>query len=152
MTHSVLEHVNITVRDAKKTAQQLCDLFGWKIRWHGPSLAGGTTYHVGEENSYLAIYTKGTPKAPCGPSNEMVRGLNHVGIVVDDLDVTESRVIEMGFTTTSHGVYEPGRRFYFEDQDEIEFEIVSYAKPKSPPSDGFKKVMAEMAMAGIARK
>ena len=34
-----LEHVNIGVKNAKKTAQDLCARFDWHIRWEGP--AGG---------------------------------------------------------------------------------------------------------------
>ncbi len=32
-----------------------------------------------------------------------------------------------GSQTHSHADYEPGRRFYFHDEDGIEFEVVSYA-------------------------
>ena len=55
-------------------------------------------------------------------------GLNHVGIVVDDLDTAEQRVSAAGYEPHSHADYEPGRRFYFHDDDGIEFEVVSYAK------------------------
>ncbi|MEZ5340556.1 MAG: hypothetical protein R2706_03655 [Acidimicrobiales bacterium] len=57
---AVLEHANVTVSDPDKTASLLCDLFGWEVRWTGPSLAGGYTVHVGEPGngqSYLAVYT-----------------------------------------------------------------------------------------------
>ena len=55
-----------------------------------------------------------------------VGAMNHIGVVVEDLDAVEARVLDAGFQTTNHGDYEPGRRFYFHDQDEIEFEVVSY--------------------------
>ena len=58
---------------------------------------------------------------------EMVGGLNHIGIVVDDLGAMEERVIAAGLKPHSHQDYEPGRRFYFHDRDRIEYEIVSYA-------------------------
>ncbi|MEZ5340555.1 MAG: hypothetical protein R2706_03650 [Acidimicrobiales bacterium] len=38
----------------------------------------------------------------------------------------EARVIAAGFEPYNHGDYEPGRRFYFDDADAIEFEVVSY--------------------------
>jgi catechol 2,3-dioxygenase-like lactoylglutathione lyase family enzyme len=53
--------------------------------------------------------------------------LNHVGVVVEDLDATEAKVRAAGFAPHSHADYEPGRRFYFHDRDGIEFEVVSYA-------------------------
>ena len=52
--------------------------------------------------------------------------LNHVGLVVDDLDAAEAVVIAAGLEPFSHADYEPGRRFYFFDWDGIEFELVSY--------------------------
>ena len=53
---------------------------------------------------------------------------NRIDLVVDDLDTTEAQVRDAGFEPYSHADYEPGRRFYFRDQDGIEFEIVSYAE------------------------
>jgi hypothetical protein len=53
--------------------------------------------------------------------------LNHVAIVVDDLDATEAKIIAAGYETLNHGDYEPGRRFYFYDDDRIEYEVVSYS-------------------------
>jgi glyoxylase I family protein len=123
-----LEHVNFTVSDPAATAEQLVTWFGWKIRWHGPSKNGGTTFHVGNETSYIAVYTP--PEKPDKPSEDNythLAGLNHVAIVVDDLDATEQKIIASGIKTHSHADYEPGRRFYFHDPDGIEFEIVSYA-------------------------
>ena len=127
MNTGMLEHVNITVSDPKKTADLLTRLFDWKIRWSGKAKDDGYTYHVGTENSYLAVYTLGTPKPYGLPTGSTLNGLNHVGVVVEDLDDTEKRIIEEGFTPNSHGDYEPGKRFYFEDNDGIEFEVISYA-------------------------
>lgn len=52
--------------------------------------------------------------------------LNHVAVVVDDLDAAEARVAEAGLTPFNHSDYKPGRRFYFFDPNGIEFEVVSY--------------------------
>ena len=88
----------------------------------GPAISGGETIHVGEEHTYLALYTdrrdhvgqrKGLP-------------LNHVGVVVDDLDAAEQVVVAHGLEPFNRGDYAPGRRFYFFDWDGIEFEVVSY--------------------------
>ena len=94
MTTARLEHVNFTVPDPKKTAGWLCELFGWKIRWEGGSIHNGFTVHVGGEDSYFAIYTgpNHDPKAGVDTSYNQIGGLNHVGIVVDDLDQIEAKV------------------------------------------------------------
>ena len=38
MTSSYLEHVNITVSDAGKMADMLCELFDWRVRWQGEAI------------------------------------------------------------------------------------------------------------------
>lgn len=126
-----LEHVNITVSDPKRTAQMLIDLFGWHIRWEGSAMAGaGYTVHVGSKDSYVAVYSGARPDqiVPKRDASYMTRGgLNHIGVVVDDLDAVEAKVIAMGLTPKSHADYEPGRRFYFDDPDGVEIEVISYA-------------------------
>ncbi len=121
-----LEHANFTVSDVNKTAAWMSDLFGWHVRWEGPSIDGGRSLHIGTEALYLALYQpgKGTKDKPNSYATK--GGLNHIGVVVDDLDATEDRVKELGFIPKSHADYEPGRRFYFFDNDGIEFEVVQY--------------------------
>lgn len=127
MTRSTLEHVNFTVADATATAKWMCDLFGWKIRWQGPAINGGLSIHVGTDDAYLAIYTPETTRPRHGNPRDEVGNLNHVGVVVDDLDAVEAKVKSLGYTPGNHADYEPGRRFYFDDENGIEFEVVSYA-------------------------
>jgi len=127
MKHAMLEHVNITVSEPLRTAAMLEQLFGWKIRWQGPAKNEGYTVHVGSEDTYLAVYSLGgKPSANKLLSYQTKGGLNHVGIVVDDLDATEELVKQAGYKPHNHGDYEPGRRFYFHDADGIEFEVISY--------------------------
>lgn len=121
-----LEHANITVSDPDATAKWLSEVFGWRIRWEGDSIHGGRSIHVGGDTSYLAIYNPNKPTSPADNSYGHTGGLNHVGVVVEDLDATEARVKTAGFETHSHADYEPGRRFYFHDRDGIEFEVVQY--------------------------
>lgn len=126
MAQSQLEHVNFTVADAPSTARWLCDVFGWKIRWQGPALNGGLSIHVGTDDAYLAIYTPKDVRAREAVAKDRVGSLNHVGVVVDDLDAVEAQIKELGYEPHNHADYEPGRRFYFDDENDIEFEVVSY--------------------------
>lgn len=123
MPTASLEHVNVTVSDPKRTADLLCRLFGWRIRWEGAAKMGGQTIHVGAEDAYVALYADPPDTAPALDGGR----LNHIGIVVDDLSAVEARVVEAGYRPHSHGDYAPGRRFYFNDDDGIEFEVVSYS-------------------------
>lgn len=126
MTAPFIEHVNITVRDPERSAALLAGLFGWHVRWSGPALNNGRTVHVGDERFYLALYTHAGAETPEATFRKG-RPLNHIGIVVDDLDALEAKVVAAGLTPFSHADYEPGRRFYFLDPDGTEFEAVSYA-------------------------
>lgn len=121
-----LEHLNITVRNPDATAELLGRLFGWHVRWRGEAKLGGLTVHVGSDDQYLAIYSLDPNAATSPESYARVGGLNHIGIVVDDLDAAETRILVEGLVTHTHGDYEPGRRFYFDDPDGIEYEVVSY--------------------------
>lgn len=122
-----LEHVNVTVSDPERTAALLCELFDWKIRWQGRAMSGGHTVHVGTDDDYVAVY--GAVAAGADPDFDPAaqRGLNHIAVVVEDLDAIETRVRAAGLEPCNHGNYEPGRRFYFDDPDGIEYEVVSYA-------------------------
>ena len=126
MTQATLEHVNITVSNPKRTVKKLCDIYGWNIRWEGDAIDDGYTYHVGSDDCYLAIYSQDRTIDPNHESYKMRGGLNHIALVVDDLDATEKRVLDAGYQTFSHADYEPGRRFYYRDEDNIEFEVVCY--------------------------
>ncbi|MDM8009824.1 MAG: VOC family protein [Parasphingorhabdus sp.] len=125
MTNGTLEHVNITVSDPQRSAALLRDLFGWQIRWEGPSMADGHTIHIGTKDSYIALYTNPEVRA-ADPMFNKGEPMNHIGITVDDLDAVEAKVIAAGLEPFNHGDYEPGRRFYFFDWNGIEWEVVSY--------------------------
>lgn len=121
-----LEHVNILVRDARATSAVLQDLFGWRVRWEDQT-EKGYSVHLGGDDFYLALYTptytvpnEARPYGTWG-------GMNHIGVTVDDLDAAEARVKTAGYKVTMHGDYEPGRRFYFDGPDGVEYEVVSYA-------------------------
>lgn len=126
MAHTFIEHVNITVSDPDESAALFMKLFDWHIRWRGLAQNGGHSIHVGNNEFYLAVYA---PADSNVTAHQFKKGepLNHIGLVVDDLDEVERRVLAEGYDTFNHADYEPGRRFYFFDRNGIEFEIVSYS-------------------------
>jgi len=101
MPSTRIEHVNISVINPHQTAAILSRIFDWRIRWKGPSMNKGYTVHVGTKQNYIALYSHA--------------------------EVTHKTLQD--FKPHNFGDYEPGRRFYFHDKNNIEFEIVSYAKP-----------------------
>ncbi len=126
MTHANLEHVNFTVADPNRIAGKLCQLFDWKIRWEGPSMTDGYTVHVGTDKDYLALFRPPNMSDNSFDSYTSINGMNHIGIVVEDIGAMEKRVIDAGYKPNNHGDYEPGRRFYFDMEDALEIEIISY--------------------------
>jgi glyoxylase I family protein len=125
MAQAFIEHVNITVGSPERTAEMLNALFGWQVRWKGPSALGGHTIHIGTDSHYVAVYAvSDSDGAPL--THKKGQPLNHIGVEVDDLNAVEQRAIGLGLTPFSHGDYHPGKRFYLFDGDGIEWEIVSY--------------------------
>ena len=122
MQSARLEHVNITVSDPHRTAAMLKQLCGWDIRWEGPAMNSGYTVHVGSEVAYVALY--GRPGVDIDALEQTT--LNHVGLLVSDLDRAMDTVRSQGHEPYHLSDYEPGRRFYFRDADNIEFEVISY--------------------------
>lgn len=122
----MLEHANVTVSDARKTAGWMTRLFGWEIRWEGPAKDGGVSIHVGSKDQYIALYQPARAVQEGTSSYTTRGGLNHLAVVVDDIDSFEKAVEKAGFIPESHADYEPGLRFYFHDNDNIEYEVVQY--------------------------
>ncbi|MFY1708208.1 VOC family protein [Tritonibacter scottomollicae] len=123
---ATLEHANLCVSDPHKTAAWMEKIFGWHIRWQGPALNGGYTVHVGSKSSYLALYSP-AEELTAPPRPYSTKGaLNHLAVIVDDLDAAEVAVKEAEYAPMNHGDYEPGRRFYFHDEEGVEYELVQY--------------------------
>ena len=122
-----LEHINMTVSDPKEVAAVFCDLFDWHIRWEGVASDNGYSVHVGDEDAYIALYSPATSPSAGSNTYHTRGGLNHIGIVVADIQKAEARVSKAGFEPRSHADYEPGKRFYFDGPEGVEIEVVSYA-------------------------
>ena len=121
-----LEHVNVTVSDLDRSVAMVEDLFGWHVRWRGASIHKGESAHLGDEDTYVALYQHARQTGQPVDTYTTTGGLNHIGVVVPDLDAVEAKVKAAGLEPHSHADYEPGRRFYFNDHDGTEWEVVSY--------------------------
>ncbi len=126
MTANYLEHVNITVKNPEDSAELLCRLFDWYIRWQGESLDVGRTVHVGNDTSYIAFYTQPDAVENGCESYATMRMTNHLAIVVDEFYLIRERVMEEGLKMGEIHLYEPGKRFYFFTPDNLEIEVVKY--------------------------
>ncbi len=122
-----LEHINITPNDPHGFVSRLQTIFNWQIRWRGEAIHGGESIHIGDQESYIAVYIPPSQTQMKDPIRFTPSRINHIGITVKDLDATEARVKNLGLNPHLHADYEPGRRFYFDDPSGIEIEVVSYS-------------------------
>ena len=130
MPTGTIEHANLTVTNPQRSAELFKQLLGWEERWRGQSALGGDSLHIGQAGdgaAYIALYSNDDVRADNGRRYSKGQPLNHIGLVVNDLQAAEQAVISAGLEPSGHEDYEPGRRFYFFDWDGIEFEVVSYA-------------------------
>lgn len=122
-----LEHANVTVSDPDATAAWLEEVFGWSVRWSGPAMQTGRTVHIGTPEGYVALFSPGEAQPTDADSYHTIGMLNHLAVFTDeDIDAVAERVARAGFTPGNFNDYAPGRRFYFEDGDGIEWEVASH--------------------------
>ncbi len=126
MRQAYLEHTNTTVTNPDQTAQRLCELFDWTVRWSGESMDQGYTVHVGGESSYLALYTNPQVATENATNHTHLRNLNHVAVVVNSLEEVQKRAEAIGLTPFNFREYNPGKSFYLRDDDGLEIEVVNY--------------------------
>lgn len=119
-----IEHVNITVSDLQKSIDFYSKLFGFELRWRNAP-GDEPAAHVGDRNSYIAMFEAPQPGRADADYDRV--GLNHFGLVVEDLERFRTRLREMGVEPHLERDYDPGVRLYFYDPDGIEVELVEYA-------------------------
>jgi len=73
----------------------------------------------------LALYSREN-KHDTNTSYKIISYLNHISIQVDHLDAIETKVKAVGLMPYHHGECALGRRFYFNLDDGLEIEVVSY--------------------------
>jgi catechol 2,3-dioxygenase-like lactoylglutathione lyase family enzyme len=122
----LIEHVNLTVSNLQRSMDFYCKLFDFHVRWRADASADKQEAHVGNDELYVAFYQAPRPGAAEVDYDRV--GLNHFGIIVDDLEKYRQRLSELDVRPHHEPEYPPGRRFYFYDPDKIEVELVEYAR------------------------
>ena len=129
MTNSMLEHINVTVRDLDRTLQFiLTALPDWQVRgqgqmdWYGKPVRW---LHVGHTHHYLALQSGGEGAALDWQTHQT--GTKHVGIVVASVDEVVAQLQAAGFALDHWGGASPHRRSaYFVEPGSLQFEFVQY--------------------------
>lgn len=121
---SYVEHVNITVNDVGRTIEFLATAVpDFKLR-HRQEEPDRTWAHFGSDDSYIALTSWKEP------STDRPHGLNHIGMVVEDIEAVQKRLLDAGYPRGFENgeiVRHPHRlRLYFLDHDRNEYEFVQY--------------------------
>jgi len=119
-----IEHVNLTVSDLQRSIDFYCGLFDFRVRWRSEEGAKAGEAHVGNDTMYLALFQ--APQPGAAEANYDRVGLNHFGILVDQLKKYRQKLVRMGIEPHYEPDYAPGRRLYFYDPDGVEVELVEY--------------------------
>lgn len=123
-----LEHANIAVHDIDGVATFLQAAFPeFSIRYEGVSASGLRWVHVGNDDTYVALYEAGPAEPRRGTPYSGRPGLNHLGYEVDDAHELRDRLLRAGYReSTTPNTHPFRRRIYFYDPEGNDWEFVQY--------------------------
>ena len=124
-----LEHANITVNNLQEAIRFFQTAFPhFKIRGGGNERREWV--HLGDDYTYLAInQAKSTDSKT--EKNYDVRGINHLGFVVSDVETIAKNLLENGYKRDYPKEVEKFRiRDYFADADGNQYEFIQYLSEK----------------------
>ncbi len=125
-----LEHANITVDDIEEAIEFLQIAFPhFKIRGRGQSVSEGVTrkwLHFGTDMTYVALEEVSLESGVVRRPYRDV-GINHIGFVVDDVDIIAVNLETAGYKKSIDVEPHPDRkRVYYYDGSGIEYEFIQY--------------------------
>jgi catechol 2,3-dioxygenase-like lactoylglutathione lyase family enzyme len=123
-----LDHANLCVHDVDTEIRFLLTAFpDFRIRHEGIDTAARRWVHVGNDDSYVALF-EARPDAPSpGRPYSGHPGLNHLGFQVDDAAALRTRLAAEGYQESTVPNNHPYRtRVYFYDPAGNDWEFVQY--------------------------
>ncbi|WP_241836728.1 VOC family protein [Salinivibrio sp. IB574] len=132
---TTIEHVNITVVDMDAALAFLAVAVpDFKIRQDAQSPKGYRWVHVGNEHCYFALQEPNPSSEPSIQPRSAYKsqGVNHIGLIIDDIDTIRERLLEKGYQPNGSMAHETHRkRMYFYDKAGFEWELVAYSSDKA---------------------
>ncbi|MDO6497860.1 VOC family protein [Photobacterium sanguinicancri] len=121
-----VEHANITIKDIDHTITFLQTAIPeFNVRHRGYNEAYRWC-HIGTQDSYLALQEV-LDRTQVDRNPYVDIGINHVGLVIDDVDAAKVRLLAAGYVQNDLATDHPWRkRIYFFDQDGVEWEFIEY--------------------------
>ncbi|MDK9737529.1 VOC family protein [Vibrio sp. D404a] len=132
-----VEHANVTVSNIDDAIQFIQTAIPeFKVRHRGE-----TQYrwcHIGTDNSYIALQKmvarEKTDRAPY-----LDVGINHIGLVVNDVDQVKQRLLSDGYQQNDIGEENSYRkRIYFYDRSGVEWEFIQYLTQDSTKKNSYE--------------
>ena len=124
-----IEHVNITVPDIDAAVSFLNIVApDFKIRKDEKPLNDKRWMHIGNKECYFALQEAHLGHTPIKANQTYINyGFNHIGLVVNNIDDIEKKLIEAGY---KKGIETPKesfrKRIYYYDAAGFEWELVEY--------------------------
>jgi len=118
-----IEHANISVRDIEKALRFITTALP---EFH---IRGGDCIdwlHYGDDDTYISLMAL-SMEAQIGHHSYQDTGVNHIGIVVDNVDAVVARLEAAGYRQdTGPEVSQWRKRYYFADDDYQQWEFIEY--------------------------
>ena len=132
-----LEHANITVSDIEQGIKFFQTAFpNFTVRG-GAGEGMEKWVHFGDDNTYVAI-NQGSKQQGSNHPNYLTNGINHIGFVVDDVEVLAERLLNNGFVRDYPKQVQQYRiRDYFADADGNQYEFVQYLSDKTDQKNDY---------------
>lgn len=124
-----LEHANLTVPDIDAAIDFLKAVEPAFRVLHDAGDSGGYRWvHIGAGETYLALEEPHEAVADARMARRYADyGINHIGLVVDDVDAAAARLAARGYREGHRAERHPARvRRYFLDAAGFEWELVQY--------------------------
>jgi catechol 2,3-dioxygenase-like lactoylglutathione lyase family enzyme len=124
-----IEHVNITVPDIDAAVSFLKIIApDFKIKKDEKPLNDKRWMHIGNDEFYFALQEAPIETHPIKPNQTYINyGFNHIGLVVNNIDDIEKKLIQAGY---NKGIDTPNetfrKRIYYYDNAGFEWELVEY--------------------------
>jgi len=135
---SRIEHVNITVRDLERATRFIITALP-EFRVRGEDKSGrGDWRHVGTDDTYISL-THSQDAVTGKRTNYADLGVNHIGVVVEDVESVIARLRSAGYRQSSGTeVSQWRKRYYFLDNDDQEWEFIEYMSEEPEKKNNYE--------------
>ena len=130
-----IEHANITVPDIDAAIRFLKIVAPDFLVRRDEKKSGSNPYrwaHIGNDEFYIALQEPHLMESPTSGSTPYENlGVNHLALIVHDVDEIEKRLIREGYQKSIDAPLEKFRkRIYYYDNEGFEWELIEYLSDK----------------------